>query len=1212
MAEDLSRDTSFFDRIKELVPLEDYLRDHCGVEFVSDGPGRLAACCPFHAERTPSFKVTDSPEHDWQAWRCYGGCQGSDKDRGTVIDAVMKREVFDEAMDAARWLNEEYDLGLSINTEAYKRFEEIRQKARARIEVGRDELTKGDSTAAKAAKKYFASRGFSQETADHFNLGVDTEMTKAGRLSIPLYDKENHPVSVDGRSLFDSSPCQACGQAVTAKEVHERYFETQKAEQRNKTIDFDWKACPHCDAPSDEAKISWLLGQYPKYKFQAKFDKSKLLYHQFEAKRALLRDGRRATEEQQLFGLFLVEGYADCWAGWQAGQGATCSYNGAVLSDWQARNAVEVALHSGVDSKPIILVPDMDATGKVNVERNIAKLHSVRLRPEDPPLEIQVVMGIDELHYVADSGADIPCKDLGDVLQYLGEEATTRLLRDNRRPAEEWTIRGILDARMSDGSPFFGQLRQMELIGQVLQNVKHKSGLDYLIPLLAERWHLEPREARRWFQLNHSKETTASHQALIADIYEAHEDALAFLKHGHVIPIGYKVIDDCLPRGGVRKGWLAMLLGKSGTGKALSLDADILTPFGWKQMGEMEVGDEVVDPTTGGSARVTGVFPQGKRDLYRVTFSDGTTTECDREHLWTVFGDDKCCQVRTLDSLRDENLAQSPLYIPLTAPIDFVEQELPLDPYLLGELIAGGEEQLVAAEAGETLFPDGEWVLEGQDYLVTALYECGLWDLADEEKFIPELYKWARGAERLELLRGIMDNSVLVAAGKVTEYRALSLQLAEDVVFLVRSLGGTAVQSPWRSGAKVEIEMPAGLCPFKLSPEKSCLAANEPLRRIVSVEFSRCAEAQCISVDSQEQLYLTDDFIVTHNTMMSTQLLANMLSNHDVHAIMFSLEQKKGQLYERMACQILGRPPKQVEDLILAADPDLVIDDLSYPEWHAKAGSKAPESFRKECHEALEKVDEIFGNENLFIVDNVPTETVDAVEMSAERIQAIISEINMTKFKGSAADIVIIDHLSILKPGPEAPRNVQNDELQSSGYIMERLFQVCKAADVFMLVLQQLPKDVPAGIGFAKDAGRGGSKQTDYCDIILGAWRPEQEMGLEDDEKASRLGQYKLALLKNRYGAEIIAHLMFDTNSLRIVPAARVRMPDDDIADQPRVDIPEAESPAGAEKESGDPLIVGLGEEEMTTINTHEMAQDLGLVPEDDDSEENLGTWDWD
>ena len=78
--------------------------------------------------------------------------------------------------------------------------------------------------------------------------------------------------------------------------------------------------------------------------------------------------------------------------------------------------------------------------------------------------------------------------------------------------------------------------------------------------------------------------------------------------------------------------------GPAGTGKAQPLDADILTPHGWQKMGNIQVND-LVYTADGTTTKVLGVFPQGEKDIYRVCFSDGTSTECCKEHLWlTLFG----------------------------------------------------------------------------------------------------------------------------------------------------------------------------------------------------------------------------------------------------------------------------------------------------------------------------------------------------------------------------------------------------------------------------------------------------------------------------------------------------------------------------------------------------------------------------------------------
>jgi hypothetical protein len=74
--------------------------------------------------------------------------------------------------------------------------------------------------------------------------------------------------------------------------------------------------------------------------------------------------------------------------------------------------------------------------------------------------------------------------------------------------------------------------------------------------------------------------------------------------------------------------------GAAGGGKLQPLDAKVLTPKGWRAIGNLKIGDAVIDPTTGGVTRVVGVFPQGVVDIYRVTMDDGASTEVGLEHLW--------------------------------------------------------------------------------------------------------------------------------------------------------------------------------------------------------------------------------------------------------------------------------------------------------------------------------------------------------------------------------------------------------------------------------------------------------------------------------------------------------------------------------------------------------------------------------------------------
>src|SRR5271157_740942 len=141
-----------------------------------------------------------------------------------------------------------------------------------------------------------------------------------------------------------------------------------------------------------------------------------------------------------------------------------------------------------------------------------------------------------------------------------------------------------------------------------------------------------------------------------------------------------------------------------GLGKAQPLGAKILTPNGWTTMGALIVGDAVVDPDTGRTADVEGVFPQGEKDIYRVFTKDGAFTECCDEHLWTVQTPDDRHR-GSYRTLTTKKIIASGLYnirpstgdkiskffLPLSAPIRFNSRKgLPIPAYTMGILLGDG------------------------------------------------------------------------------------------------------------------------------------------------------------------------------------------------------------------------------------------------------------------------------------------------------------------------------------------------------------------------------------------------------------------------------------------------------------------------------------------------------------------------------------------
>ena len=121
--------------------------------------------------------------------------------------------------------------------------------------------------------------------------------------------------------------------------------------------------------------------------------------------------------------------------------------------------------------------------------------------------------------------------------------------------------------------------------------------------------------------------------------------------------------------------------GAIGLGKAQPLYSKVLTQSGYKKMGDLILSDKVYG-RDGKLHRIIGIFPQGKRKTYRVSFKDGTYTDAADSHLWTIY--DKRYGYRKETLTTEEILNKKPLYkinkfgykerilsIPLCEPIEF-------------------------------------------------------------------------------------------------------------------------------------------------------------------------------------------------------------------------------------------------------------------------------------------------------------------------------------------------------------------------------------------------------------------------------------------------------------------------------------------------------------------------------------------------------------
>lgn len=254
-----------------------------------------------------------------------------------------------------------------------------------------------------------------------------------------------------------------------------------------------------------------------------------------------------------------------------------------------------------------------------------------------------------------------------------------------------------------------------------------------------------------WFMTRWPLEADPAVLAHLADQADKHrrtEEAVLLILEGYRPPNGWRELavpprDYQLAADAIHHATGRVLLADDlGLGKAQPLDSPVLTPAGFRPMGDIRPGDLVI-AGDGMPTRVIGVFPQGEQDCYRVTFSDGATVECNDEHLWRVTRRRRArskatgellpyyWQVKTLRELIDGGLfkweRQAKWHIPMTGAADLDGGGArPLDPYLLGVLLGdggftGGSVALTTADAEivasvETAVPPGVTVKQRAKY----------------------------------------------------------------------------------------------------------------------------------------------------------------------------------------------------------------------------------------------------------------------------------------------------------------------------------------------------------------------------------------------------------------------------------------------------------------------------------------------------------------
>lgn len=344
---------------------------------------------------------------------------------------------------------------------------------------------------------------------------------------------------------------------------------------------------------------------------------------------------------------------------------------------------------------------------------------------------------------------------------------------------------------------------------------------------------------------------------------------------------------------GQAAGTFNLLIGNSQTGKSLPNSTKIPTPSGYTRMGDLRVGDYVFGKR-GHRTKVLGVFPQGTLDVYRLHLSNGRYADCSLEHLWTVH--------------KNHNIES------MTLPLYEFMNDLKND--------RGCYNYSIEAFTGCVEYDkkiDLEGINENNKIDVYLKFEKTTFGRHIIIKpFINPAIKFGSIKYRLDILRLAADKSLYntyisyfqdICIVNVNNDVALDLTLLyDDIKYIIQGIGYDI------DPKSLTIEMVDKLCvntkphskPGTMIEDLVRSNDNSYLIDIIGIEKIGREDCTCIYVESPDHLFLTDQFIVTHNTTLSAQIAANIIRQYKyANVIHFDCENR----FDVSRCETITQLP---------------------------------------------------------------------------------------------------------------------------------------------------------------------------------------------------------------------------------------------------------------------------------------------------------------
>ncbi|MFF0816755.1 replicative DNA helicase [Rhodococcus sp. NPDC003318] len=542
------------------------------------------------------------------------------------------------------------------------------------------------------------------------------------------------------------------------------------------------------------------------------------------------------------------------------------------------------------------------------------------------------------------------------------------------------------------------------------------------------------------------------------------------------VPTGFSELDEIT--NGLHPGQMIIVAARPGVGKALALDTPLPTPTGWTTMGEVAVGDRLIDAQGRPTTVVAATDVMTDRPCYEIEFSDGTVLVADEQHQWLT-------EVHGVAAVRISGDLAATVdaghVVVNTRPLDLPAESLPVPPYTLGAWLGDGT---VAASAA-----DPEVVMR-----IEAEGEADLAAVGDTgERRIPSRYLRASQAQRRMLLAGVLDTVADVHGDGTVVVATPNPGFAADLAELLAGLGYESTTEGATVTFATDDDVFGG-------PRKALLhkdlrgncTRRLGVRRVVAVRAVAGVPVRCVEVDNADHLYLAGRAMVpTHNSTIGMDFMRSCSIKHGMGSVLFSLEMSKTEIVMRL----------------LSAEAKIKLSDM-------RSGKMTDDDWTR----LARRMSEI--SEAPLYIDDSPNLTMMEIRAKARRLK-----------QKHDIKLVVLDYLQLMTSGKKVESRQQ--EVSEFSRSLKLLAKELEVPVVAICQLNRGPEQRTDKRPQVSDLRESGSLEQD-ADMVMLLHRPD---AFERDDP--RGGEADIILGKHRGGPTATITVAHQLHYSRFVDMAR-------------------------------------------------------------------------